>query len=149
MPHASDLTAHTGYLLRVVSNAVSHAFARKLAGAGVTVAEWATMRTLYDGALAPSALAGTMGLTKGAISKLADRLLRKDLVTRTGNPNDKRTHSLTLTAKGRALVPVLAGLADANDAEYFGVLSAHDHETLVALLRALIEKQSLGDVPLD
>lgn len=149
MSQASNLTAHTGYLLRIVSNAVSHAFARKLAGAGVTVAEWATMRTLYDGALAPSALAEAMGMTKGAISKLADRLLRKDLVTRTENPKDKRAHSLALTARGRALVPDLAALADANDAEYFGALNPDDHRTLVTLLRTLIDKQGLSDVPLD
>ena len=45
----SDLAAHTGYWLRMVSNAVSQDFARKLADQGVTVAEWAVMRVLYDG----------------------------------------------------------------------------------------------------
>ena len=80
MPPASDLTAHTGYWLRMVSNAVSQDFARKVADEGVTVAEWSFMRALYDAdAMAPSALAEKMGMTKGAISKLADRLLGKGL----------------------------------------------------------------------
>ena len=46
MAAVSDLTAHTGYLLRMVSNAVSQEFARKVAGEGVTVAEWVMLRSL-------------------------------------------------------------------------------------------------------
>ena len=34
------LENHTGFWLRFVSNHVSHGFARKVAGSGVTVAEW-------------------------------------------------------------------------------------------------------------
>ena len=72
----AELGDHLGYWLRFVSNHVSHAFAQKLAGQGVTVAEWALMRVLYEsGAAAPSTLATTMGLTRGAVTKLADRLV--------------------------------------------------------------------------
>ena len=38
MKTSADLSSHTGYLLRMVSNAVSRDFARKLVGEGVTVA---------------------------------------------------------------------------------------------------------------
>ncbi|MGZ3727553.1 MAG: MarR family transcriptional regulator, partial [Pseudobdellovibrio sp.] len=48
-PRASDLKSHIGYHLRVVSNAVSHSFARKLAVSGVTVAEWVILREMYSG----------------------------------------------------------------------------------------------------
>src|SRR3546814_20591224 len=65
LPTISDLNAHMGYLLRVASNAVSHEFARKIADEDVTVAEWSLMRVLYDAdALAPTALADKMGMTK-------------------------------------------------------------------------------------
>ena len=60
-----------------MSNHVSHAFAIKLAGVGVTVAEWVVLRELYDAESAPSALAEQLGMTRGAISKLADRLIDK------------------------------------------------------------------------
>ena len=81
MSGVSDLNAHTGYLLRMVSNAVSQEFSRKVASEDVTVAEWAMLRSLYGrDATAPSALADRMGMTKGAISKLAGRLLEKGLI---------------------------------------------------------------------
>ena len=71
-PRVPELTAHLGYWLRHVSNHVSHAFARKLAGKGVTVAEWALMRMLYGhDPVSPSELAVQLALTRGAVTKLA------------------------------------------------------------------------------
>lgn len=150
MPDVSDLAAHTGYLLRMVSNAVSQEFTRRVAGQGVTVAEWALLRSLYgSGAIAPSMLARKMGMTKGAISKLADRLLEKGLIERTRNPEDKRGHSLSISTKGRRKVPVLAALADQNDTAFFTVLSADEQAWLRNALHALIDKHGLSTVPVD
>ncbi|MCW0199877.1 MarR family winged helix-turn-helix transcriptional regulator [Sphingopyxis sp.] len=150
MAIVSDLTAHTGYMLRMVSNAVSQEFARAVADEGVTVAEWVMLRSLYDNsAVAPSALASKMGMTRGAISKLADRLLEKELIERTGNPDDKRGHRLSLSDAGVEKVPVLARLADENDAAFFAVLSRKEHEGLRRLLHALIDKHRLSGIPVD
>lgn len=150
MPSISDLASHTGYLLRMASNAVSQAFARKMAAEGVTVAEWVMLRSLYgSNAIAPSDLARKMGMTKGAISKLADRLLGKGLVERTGNPNDKRGHSLSLSAAGTRKVPILASLADDNDRAFFAVMGSEKHAALRALLQALIDEHGLTAAPVD
>lgn len=67
--------------MRMVSNAVSQEFGRKVAAEGVTVAEWSFMRAVFDeDGTAPTLLADRMGMTRGAISKLADRLVAKGLV---------------------------------------------------------------------
>jgi DNA-binding MarR family transcriptional regulator len=150
MASVSELSAHTGYLLRMVSNAVSHEFARKVAGEGVTVAEWTVLRSLYAcDAVAPTALARQMGMTKGAISKLAERLLDKGLIERTDNPDDKRGYSLSLSATGRAKVPVLAALADRNDADFFAALDDGERVALRGLLQGLMRRHGLTAVPID
>jgi len=150
MTSVSDLDAHTGYLLRMVSNAVSLEFARVLAGEGVTVAEWVMLRALYGiDAVAPTVLARKMGMTRGAISKLSDRLLDKGLIERADNPDDKRGHKISLSAAGTEKVPGLARLADENDSLFFSVLSKEGQEELRALLRALIDKHGLSIVPVD
>lgn len=146
----SGLTEHTGYWMRMASNAVSHDFALKLQSEDVTVAEWCLLRTLYDvDALSPSALADAMGMTKGAISKLADRLLSKGLIGRLDNPDDRRAHSLSLTAEGRRKTPMLAAIADVNDAGFFGVLTEREHKTLLDLLKRLAERRGLTAPPID
>lgn len=144
----SELTSHLGYWLRQVSNHVSQAFARKVEREGVTVAEWVVMRELYDQAeVAPSRLAERLGLTRGAISKLADRLLAKRLIVRQKNETDARAHLLALSQDGRALVPRLAALADQNDAEFFDHLTQEEREIVERVMRDVVERRGLKVVP--
>ena len=147
---ASDLSAHVGYWLRYVSNHVSQAFARKLEAHGVTVAEWVLMRQLLEEqALAPSHLADRMGMTRGAISKLADRLIAKSMLVRAADPKDGRAQTLALTSAGRALVPKLAALADSNDAEFFDHLRPKDRAALLRILREIVVQGGLKSQPVD
>lgn len=149
-PSVSDLQTHLGYWLRAVSNAVSQSFARKVEAEGVTVAEWVFLRVLYEGdGIAPSLLAERMGMTKGAISKLADRLLDKGHVERRANAQDGRAHTLHLKLVARTLVPRLAALADRNDAEFFGGLTGTELEQLRGLLQKIALQHDLSTSPVD
>ncbi len=146
----SSLDSHLGYWLRFVSNHVSHGFARKLAGWDVTPAEWVVLRVLHDaGPVAPSGLAARLGMTRGAITKLADRLIAKRLLSRKPDPEDGRAQLLAITVAGRRLVPRLASLADANDAEFFGHLTAGDRRVMERVLRDIVDRCGLEAVPTD
>lgn len=146
----STLERHLGYWLRFVSNHVSQAFARKVEERGVTVAEWVVLRDIYgrDSALA-SEIAARLGMTRGAISKLIDRLEGKGLMSRTTRKDDARYQALALTGEGRSLVPALAALADANDAEFFGHLRPGEQATLVATMKDIVRRRALRAVPTD
>jgi DNA-binding MarR family transcriptional regulator len=146
----SGLETHLGYWLRFVSNQVSHAFSVKLAALDVTVAEWVILRELYDGeSLAPSAVAEKIGMTRGAVTKLADRLIAKSLVTRTASEGDRRYQALALTGGGRRLVPKLATLADKNDEEFFGQLAPAERTAIERAMRELVKRQGFEAVPVD
>jgi DNA-binding MarR family transcriptional regulator len=148
-PELPQLTSHLGYWLRFVSNHVSHAFARKLAGQNVTVAEWVVLRELYNQApLAPSRLAERLGLTRGAISKLADRLMEKNLIWREACADDLRAHTLALTPAGAALVPGLARLADENDAAFFAELSAEERALMERTLKDIAARHNMKSIPI-
>ena len=144
----SDLETHLGYWLRFVSNHVSHAFSLKLRARDVTGAEWVVLRELFNGDdVAPSVLADRLGMTRGAISKLADRLIAKDLIERTASTEDRRQQTLALTADGRKLVPSLSALADRNDAEFFGHLKPTDRAALEKMLRDIVRRHDLKTIP--
>jgi DNA-binding MarR family transcriptional regulator len=149
-PKPAELSDHVGYWLRYVSNHVSQAFARRVEAHGVTVAEWVVLRQLLAvDRLGPSRLAQRMGMTRGAISKLADRLVAKALVAREADPEDGRAQTLSLTPAGRALVPVLAALADANDAAFFDHLAPADRAALLRMLREIVARRGLTSLPVD
>jgi DNA-binding MarR family transcriptional regulator len=106
------------------------------------------LRDLFDaGETSPGQLANSSGLTRGAVSKLVDRLLHKDLLSRTEAAEDRRFQDVKLTAAGRALVPKLAALADQNDEEFFSHLSSKEREALVATLKKLVAIHKLKKLP--
>jgi DNA-binding MarR family transcriptional regulator len=146
----SELKEHIGFWMRFVSNHVSYAFAEKLQVTGVTVAEWVVLREMFDCESAPpSLLAERTGLTRGAISKLVDRLLHKGLLTREGRSDDRRFQSIALTAAGKKLVPRLAALADENDAEFFSALAPGERKMLAEMLKKLVQANGLTKIPME
>ena len=144
------LEAHLGYWLRRVSNPVAAAFTRALLERQTSGAEWVALRLLYDrGEATPGELAELMGMTKGAITKVIDRLERKAWVTRRPYPQDARVRTLSLTREGERVLPELARLADRNDEEAFGVLTASEQTVLRALLEKVARAHGWSGVPVD
>ncbi|HEX6241390.1 MAG TPA: MarR family transcriptional regulator [Polyangiales bacterium] len=144
----SGLEDHLGFWLRFVSNHVSSRFRRHMEENGVSVSEWVALRQLHGSpGLSPRALIDSLGMTKGAISKLIDRLEHKQLARRRADAEDGRVQRVELTAAGRRLVPRLAALADENDAHFFGHLAPSTRDQLVRLLRQLVQQHGLTQVP--
>ena len=96
---------------------------------------------LDAGATNPCRLADTTGLTRGAVSKLVERLCRKKLAERSSSDGDRRYQTVELTAAGKRLVPVLARLADENDREFFGCLRPNERTRLAALLEDIVRRR--------
>lgn len=144
----SPLEAHLGFWLRFVSNHVSARFQTLLEEKDVTVTEWVALRTLWSQDETTHAeLIQALGMTKGAASKLVSRLEEKGLAKRQLAEGRAREQSLRLTAAGRGLVPQLAALADANDAHFFGHLSAAERQALARAMQALVQRHQLKDIP--
>ncbi len=148
---ASHLKSHIGYWLRIVSNAVSHSFAKKLAATDVTVAEWVILREMYSGdeTTSPSVVADMTGLTRGAVSKLIERLLQKGLVTRAEASGDRRYQEIRLTSAAKKLVPRLASIADENDGSFFSVLTTSERSALKSILVKMAESHQLNTNPIE
>src|SRR5271169_225552 len=90
-PDSSGLEAHLGYWLRRVSNHVSGAFAKALEARQVSVAEWVVLSEIQQRPeIRPAGLADKIGLTRGAISKVLDKLEGKKWITRKRLEEDNR-----------------------------------------------------------
>ncbi len=149
-PDSSTLEAHLGYWLRRVSNHVSVAFAKALQERQVSVAEWVVLSQINERPeTRPAELANTIGLTRGAISKILDKLTEKKWITRKTLEADNRGQLLFLTQQGRRILPELKAIADRNDQLCFQGLDAREQATLGLLLRKLTASNDLRDVPIE
>jgi DNA-binding MarR family transcriptional regulator len=88
-------------------------------------------------------------MTRGAVSKLVERLSRKKLAVRSFSQGDRRYQTVELTAAGKRLVPVLAQLADENDHEFFGHWKPEERTKLVNLLQDIVRRHGWKDLPFD
>ncbi|HEX4277723.1 MAG TPA: MarR family transcriptional regulator [Bryobacteraceae bacterium] len=148
--NSSSLEAHLGYWLRRVSNHVSGAFARALQERQVSVAEWVVLSQLNERPeIRPSELAHTTGLTRGAISKVLDKLTEKKWMTRKTLEADNRGQRLFLTQQRRRILPELKAIADRNDQLCFEGLDAREKAALGLLLRKLTASNEIRDVPVE
>jgi DNA-binding MarR family transcriptional regulator len=145
-----DLEAHLGYWLRRVSNPVSGAFTRALQARQTSVAEWEALWHIHDRQnITPGELAHLLGMTRGAISKVLDRLEKKEWVMRAVKPEDNRVQLLSLTPQGDQILPELAQIADDNDEHFFGCLNSDEQTTLRNILQKLAKQHQWDNVPVD
>lgn len=147
-PSPSPLEAHLGFWLRFVSNHVSNRFRLLLEARGVSVTDWVALRTLWARSETSHAeLIKALGMTKGAASKVVSRLEEKGLAERQFASGSSQGQSLALTRSGKALVPQLAAMADANDDHFFGHLDAQERLALTTAMQALVQHHGLKDIP--
>lgn len=147
---SADLEAHLGYWMRMVSNRVSGSFARALQQRQTSVAEWVMLcRMRQRPGITPGELAEALAMTRGAVSKVMDKLQAKGWITSAVSPSDSRVQLLSLTGQGRRVLPQLAAIADQNDAMFFDCLTAAEKSTLRKLLSKLAEVHQIRDIPVE
>lgn len=149
-PDNSALEGHLGYWLRRVSNHVSGTFAKALQERQVSVAEWVVLSHVDEHPeIRPAELAETIGLTRGAISKVLDKLEDKKWLTRKALEADNRGQLLYLTHQGRRILPELGEIADRNDRRFFECLNTREKAMLGQVLRKLTTSNEISDVPVE
>lgn len=146
--HIPELTSHLGYWLRRVSNAVSGEFARALETRQTSVAEWVLLHEIHQrGQATPGDLAEALGITRGAVSKVMDKLDGKGWIRSRAKVGDSRSQLLSLTEEGRRSLPVLAGIADEDDEHFFAFLSCEERDALRLLLAKVAYHHGIVGIP--
>lgn len=128
-----------GYLMRMCSNRVLPQMEALFADAELTFSQWTTLVALHDGRIKTAGdLAHNICHDAGSLTRLIDEMLARGLVNRDRSETDRRVVTLSLTARGRALVEQLAPRV-----MHFwnGLLSGFTHaeiDSLIGLLTRLV-----------
>ncbi len=87
--------------------------------------------------MTPTQLAGHVGLSKQALNPLLNELEGLGYLTRVTDPNDRRSRSLQLTARGLDLVTAIRNALDSLEARTRDGLGAKRYESLLEALTAI------------
>ena len=123
----------------MASNAVSGLIARAYQDRfGLSVPQWRLICVLAEGgALTQGQLVSKTVMDKVMVSRAAQGLLRRHLVSRTEHHADARSHVLALSAQGQQLYAEIAPLALAYEQALIAGLSPDEVDGLKRLLSRL------------
>jgi len=112
---------------------------------GLTEPEFRVLSVLFsqpEGAAHPSELCARTGQSAANMSRIADALLSRELITRVSSAKDRRRLVLRITEPGEALVRELLPALFVQLESLLGEFSEAELEQLVLLLKRLFERLS-------
>jgi DNA-binding MarR family transcriptional regulator len=127
------------YRLSIASNMVSDVIAGAYRSLfGLNVPEWRLITILAErGLITQFGLGAATRMDKVTVSRAAIALVERGLVKRSPNPEDKRSHLLSLTKEGRALYDQVAPKALAFEETMLAEFSKEEVRALMSMLLRL------------
>lgn len=135
------------YRLSIVSNRVSSAIATAYQSLfGLRIPEWRLIAVIAESdGLTQQALGVATRMDKVTVSRAAIALVDRGLVQRRPNPDDQRSHLLSLTRAGQTLYESVAPKALELEAQIFASFSAKE----IGAFRAMLDRLEASAAPLD
>ncbi len=127
------------YRLSVASNAVSSRISQSYRKRfNLKVSEWRLIAILAETArMTPQDIGKAGELDKITVSRAATVLMKRGLVAQNRNPEDGRSHFLSLTPQGQDLYAQIVPAAKAMEDALLAGFSKEDRAQLVRLLRRI------------
>ena len=147
MQPSSTLARFLPYQLSIVSNAVSSRIALEYRSRfGLTIPEWRVMAVLGDsGPLTQRDLTQRTLMDKVAVNRACKGLEDRELVSRSPNALDGRSHHLELTAAGRSMHGEIMPLALELERQLFDCFTPDEQALILTLLERMRERLIASD----
>ena len=103
----------------------------------MTEEQFQVLRRICDGSASVSALAEISQTSRSAVSKAVESLVRRGLVARSQNQQDRRNLPLTLTEEGQRVMDLIYSDAEAWLSSHFARLTVEETKVLLQGLELL------------
>ena len=127
------------YRLSVASNLVSDGIAKTYEALfGLSIPEWRLITVVAEAdGITQQAIGRRTRMDKVTVSRAAIALVDRGLLTRTANPDDRRSHLLRLSAAGEELYAAIAPKALDLEAQLFAHFEPAEINQFMAMLRRI------------
>ena len=134
-----DLERYVPAFITFIANKLSNsATALYQANFGVNVTEWRMMSLLaIEPGIPASRICQVIGYDKGPVSRTLAALQKRGLIAIRTDPKDGRSHSISLTARGRATHDKVIVAALERERRLLSCLDKGEQEVLIDLLRRI------------
>ena len=126
------------FLLAKAYQRALSAFKQKLAPFGITPVQQLILMVLgEEGSLSPAEISERIAMDSATLSGVLERMAEGGMIKREGNPGDRRSIRVSLTARARKMQEDLAGQRQAINEELTGKLTLEERLLLKRMLRDL------------
>ncbi len=131
-----DLDRYVPALITFIANKLSNsANAAYQKNFGVNVTEWRILSLLaIEPGIPASRICQVIGFNKGPVSRTLALMQKRGLIAIKADPHDGRTHSISLTARGRATHDKIIVMALGRERRLLACLSGDEQELLIGFL---------------
>lgn len=141
------LPGYTGYLLRRAQFALFDRFIAAFKALGLRPAQFSVLLVVdANPGRRQSEIAAALGVRQANLVGLIDELDRRGLTKRRRLPTDRRSHALTITAKGANLLKKALALQASFEQRLMAELGAAEHARLLATLTRLHRVLADGEI---
>lgn len=138
-PGIIDNKFHLGLLIHLANQFKDQLISHYFSGMDITAAQFKVLINIYKGTTSPVVISKNLVMDAGAMSRMVDRMVKRELILRKPNPQDKRQVILALTEKGQvicdhfqneALASIISSLTER--------LTQEESQQLVALITKML-----------
>jgi DNA-binding MarR family transcriptional regulator len=127
--------AYITFIANKLSNSATAAYSRNF---GVNVTEWRILSQLaIEPGIPASRICHVIGFDKGPVSRTLAAMQKRGLITIRTDPDDGRSHSISLTARGRTTHDKVIVAALDRERRLLSCLNENERDLLIDLLRRL------------
>lgn len=134
-----------GFWLRCLTGLTNNNLQARLknADAGVAVSEWVVLSILSERPnISINELAHLAGMHQAPISRIVEKLNKKNLVLRATSLEDRRSVNVKLTETGEALRKRLLGITSNNAKDSFACLSEEEYEVFMGTIKKVLKSHN-------
>jgi MarR family multiple antibiotic resistance transcriptional regulator len=98
-----NVKLHLGLLIHLANQFKDQLISQYFSATDITAAQFKVLISIYKGFTSPREISKNLLMDAGAMSRMIERMVKRELIVRNPNPDDKRQVILALTDKGRAI----------------------------------------------
>ncbi|KFC09273.1 multiple antibiotic resistance protein [Trabulsiella guamensis ATCC 49490] len=98
-----NIKLHLGLLIHLANQFKDQLINQYFSATDITAAQFKVLISIYKGFTSPVEISKNLLMDAGAMSRMIERMVKRELIVRNPNPDDKRQVILALTDKGRVI----------------------------------------------
>lgn len=146
VPMKSDFLLNNSFAFWIhrLNHILQEQFNQRLKRYDVSWPQWMVLNVLHtDSTITPAVIASQLGIDRSGVTRLLDRLEKKQYLTREHDKLDRRSVNLLLTAKGKSLIDEMNDIAKQHQDDFLKDLHSSERLAYKKVMQKMLKTSGI------